>query len=240
MEKETPNLIIKDYISNDGAQAWQHKDVARQLYWISDVNSRFLLAPRDETQPPIPRLVLAFPELQYNVLAACRLKENPLGLSYEISLNAKYLDRPLYELAESLLHEQIHLLQEFVPGYTRSSHGYHNQEYVSLAESAGLHPRLGSGAHWKPADGQFRRLMERLDIKPPDYSQDVVIPPSLPKVNWWDPDRGPRTGSSTLLKYICDCPPPGNSVRTGRRDLQAMCLACGTIFKADMIKRVEG
>lgn len=52
---------------------------------------------------------------------------------------------------------------------------------------------------------------------------------------WWDEDRGGKRGSSTLVKYVCGCPPPKNSVRTGRKDLQAQCLTCGTIFKAETV-----
>ena len=105
MTKETnPNAYIRDYVTGEGADGWKFKDKAEALYDMSDVFRHYFFSPGDETQQAIPNLVLAFPEMDHRALAAYRLVPNALGLSYEISLNAVYIDRPLWELCESLLH----------------------------------------------------------------------------------------------------------------------------------------
>lgn len=235
MTEVEPNIIIREYVENDGARGWAHKQMAQNLYEWADVFKYYFLSPQNESQPVIPNLLVAVASLRMDTLAAYRLTENPNGLPYEIIMNSMYLNRPLWEILETELHEMAHLFQENTPGYRKCVNGYHNAEFVEICESLGLHPRPGSGAHWKPADGQFGRLMERYGIPKPDYAEEAEVPPGKKKEYWWDRDRGGRRGSSTLLKYICKCEPPKNSVRTGRRDLTALCLACGDVFKPEMV-----
>lgn len=73
--------------------------------------------------------------------------------------------------------------------------------------------------------------MAHYGVERPAHARDVPpIPPADKKNHWWDDDRGSRKGASTLLKWVCACDPPRNSVRTGRKDLEALCLVCGTHF----------
>jgi len=227
--ERNPNSYIRGYVE-DEAQEWEHRQVAQTIYEWADVFRYYFFAARDVPQRGLPQPLIAIEEMRVEILAAYRLRENPNGLPYEIIMNARYLGRPLWETLESELHEMTHLLQETTPGMQSCKGGYHNAQFVAMANEMGLYPRLGSGAHWHPADGQFERLMERYQVPKPEHAQgDFNAPPADKKKAWWDEDRGKRKGSSTLRLYLCGCEPPFK-VRTGRSDLAAICLRCEKPF----------
>ncbi len=224
-----PNGYIRGYVE-DGAQQWGHRQMAQTLYEWADVFRYFFFAAKDVPQRGLPQPLIAIEEMRIEILAAYRLKENPNGLPYEIIMNARYLNRPVWEILESELHEMVHLFQETSPVMQSCKGGYHNVQFVAICEELGLHPRLGTGAHWRPADGQFERLMERYWVRKPEHAYgEFASPPMEKKKAWWDEDRGKTRGSSTLRLYICGCTPPFK-VRTGRPDLAAICLHCEKPF----------
>ena len=57
--------------------------------------------------------MIAVDALRHDTLAAHRLTYNPNGLPFEIIMNALWIQRPRWELAETLLHKSVHLFQEF-------------------------------------------------------------------------------------------------------------------------------
>ncbi|MCL5962673.1 MAG: hypothetical protein M1358_25750 [Chloroflexi bacterium] len=155
-------------------------------------------------------------------------------------MNEVYIDRPKWELLETLLHEMVLLYQENAPGISRCKPPYHNQQFVEISEEIGLHPMLGSGAHREPADGQFEALMRCRRVEKPGYAKDIVLPPEPPKGKkyWWDDDRktGGRRGSSTLILYTAEkcVENPKCKIRSGRKDLRIGCLKCVDIFKPEV------
>ena len=154
-----------------------------------------------------------------------------------IGFNEHYISRPLWETLETMVHEMIHLYQENTPGLQPCKHGYHNTQFVEIAEEIGLHPLLGIGAHWLPATGQFARLMARYGVERPKHAErDFAKPDGKKAPYWWDGDRhgGDKPkGKSTLILYICpDCTrqPMGCKIRSGRADLDIKCNRCGGTF----------
>lgn len=100
----------------------------------------------------------------------CSISEiwNASGKKYrEINLCAEYLDRPIFELAATLLHEMAHLYNLVHDIQDVSNNGYyHNMKFKATAEAHGLHikkhqkygwtvttlhrrPRLGSEKPWE-------------------------------------------------------------------------------------------
>lgn len=234
--ERTPNEYIRGYVEEE-AREWQHRRMAQTLYEWADVFRYYFFAAQDASQRGLPQPLIAIEQMRVEILAAYRLKENPNGLPYEILMNERYLHRPLWESLEAELHEMAHLFQETTPGMHSCKGGYHNAQFVTVCEQLGLHPRLGSGAHWRPADGQFERLMERYEIPKPEHaSGDFSAPPADKKKAWWDEDRGKKKGSSTLRLYLCSCIPPFK-VRTGRPDLTAICLRCEQPFLPEAGKK---
>src|SRR5712692_919795 len=177
----------------------------------------------------MPQPLVAVEEMDIRTLGAYYLKENPLGLKWQISVNAKWAHRPKWELYETLTHELVHLYQENHPDLPKCKNGYHNKEFVAIAEDIGLHPALGIGWHKRPADGQFEHLMDRYGIEKPAYAKDkhLSVPPGAKKA-WWDDDRGGKPkGSSTLTKYVAPaCPKRKDhpcTFRAGVKDLTVRC-----------------
>jgi hypothetical protein len=110
-----PNNVIKDYInSTDAPTDWKRRDVVQFLYTVYDAARFHFFSPHDETQLVLPQSVIAVDAMRHDTLAAYRISYNPNGLPFEIIMNTKWLDRPRWELCESLIHETTHLYQEYM------------------------------------------------------------------------------------------------------------------------------
>ena len=95
------------------AKDWEYREEAAFLYrWAVTFKERFLdpVARTDRGRLPDP--VIGFEPMRVEVLAGYTLARNPQGLLYEITFNARHLDRPQWEQLETLLHEQVHLWQQ--------------------------------------------------------------------------------------------------------------------------------
>lgn len=114
----------------------------------------------------------------------------------------------------------VHLWQQNF-GQHPVTRNYHNREFVGKCEQLGLHPRVGTGAHWKPADGAFAQLMAENQIQRPTQ----VVVPKEERKNWWDLGKKERKGRSTLSKWSCGC----QNVRVGTKEFHARCTRCGKI-----------
>lgn len=246
IEKDQPNKYIRDYVEGDNTPDWIHTQVAKDLYQFGSIVSRYLIAPRNETQPRLPQPLVGIEKMRVETLAAYRLVPNANGLPYEVLLNEVWIKRPMWELYESLTHEMIHLYQEWGADQglerfkddplKKCTGGYHNNQFVEICEEIGLHPMIGVGAHWRPADGQFGRLMGLLGVEEPEYAKggDFVMPPAGTKKPgyWWDDNRGKKKGSSTLTLYTTDVcvREPQCKVRAGKKDLNIVCADCDGAF----------
>jgi hypothetical protein len=231
------NKSVRKYIER-GAQRWNLQKTVQELYRWSDVNRFYFFSPKEAYQNPIPNLVIGVEPMDIRTLAHYHVKENAVGLPYEISFNQSYIDLSLWELNEILVHEMIHLYQENTPGLQPCKGGWHNLQFVDIAEEIGLHPLPGIGAHWCPANGQFARLMERCGLpKPKRADRDFAKPDGQGKPpNWWD-DQGKKKGKSTLILYTnpsCTRKPTPCKIRSGRSDLRLKCEECGGTFKPQL------
>lgn len=236
MSQENPNRIIKEYIESDGPKDWAWQPVAKDLSNMSDLFRFYVFQIKHSGDYEMPVPLIALEELDVRTLGAYYLRENPLGLRWQISLNTKWAHRPAWELYETLCHEMVHLYQENHPTLENCKHGYHNRQFVDLCEEIGLHPKVGEGFHLRPADGQFARLMERFGIERPAYSEKVVVKPGE-KQNWWDEDRGgkPKGASNMALYTASECPhSPSCKIRSGRKDLRISCDECGGKFHLNL------
>jgi len=114
----------------------------------------------------MPDAIISFESMDHRILARNTFHRSAQGLLDEIAMNTKHLDRPMWAILKTLLHEQIHLWQRNL-GEHQVERNYHNKEFVNKCEQLGLYPRSDSGVHWKPADGVFAQPMEEYGIPPP-------------------------------------------------------------------------
>jgi hypothetical protein len=206
--------------------------MANFLYRWAVIFKERLLDPvllTDRRRMPDP--VISFEKMRIDTLAAYTLVRNPQGLLDEITFNTVHLDRSRWETLETLLHEQCHLWQQnFGEDPVRPGRTYHNREFCDKCESLGLHPRLGTGAHYRPADGVFGVLMKEHGMKAPQ----PIEAPELYKKNWWELlddllGKEKKKGVSTLNKWSCPC---GENVRVGSKKWPgATCARCGGEYR---------
>lgn len=233
--------VVKDDLRRhvEGATDWEYQESAAYLYRWAVLFKERLLDPvllTDRGRMPDP--VISFDKMRIEALAAYTLVRNPQGLLDEITINTVHFtsepgaEKPHlvwrfgeWGLLETLLHEQVHLWQQnFGKKPVKPGKAYHNAEFVAKCESLGLHPRLGIGCHYKPADGVFAAIMKEHGIaQPPEVEASG-------RLDWWDLldflAGKEQKGKSTLSKWSCGC----QVVRVGTKEFYAQCLRCGGLF----------
>ena len=220
----SPTLEVKTAVRRNAETetTWKYHDIAKRLYTFTDIFRQRLIQPiLKPDQEVLPSPVIGFDYFDVRTLAYYRLGKNAYGIDDEIIFNERHLDRPMYSILETLLHEQLHLWQQR-HGEHPVKKNYHNEEFVTKAENLGLHPFPIVGFHWKPADGLFQGLLLEHGIRKPEEVWEVE---EGEKRDWWiDPDTK-KKGRSTLHKWAC--PRCDLNIRVGvQRDIELACLPC--------------
>ena len=123
--------------------------------------------------------------------------ENDEGM-YEINLSAQFLNRPISEIASTLIHEMCHQfarVNDFKD--TARSGSYHNKLFKKIAEDHGLDVELNGGRGWAvttltESTAQLLGDFVKLNPGTPIYR----VMPIKPK----------RVRNLSVRKYICpDC-----------------------------------
>ena len=233
------NPVIKRYVETGGPKEWRHKETLKWAYRMYDLVRFTWFSPKDESQLTLPQAALAVGPLGVKTLAAYRLSYNPNGILYEITLGEEHIDRSLWELTESLVHETIHLYLDHLTKKKRADklmtcgNLHHGKSFCAIAEEIGLHPVPGKGWHYKPGDGPFERWMDLLGIEKPEKAQGKEWPLEPPKGIKWDwGEFGKPKGRSSLIAYVCEVciRKPECKPRSGLKDLDLNCGQCGGHF----------
>lgn len=147
--------------------------------------------------------------------------------SYYMLIGSKFIDCSSQEILEQLLHEMVHISNHADGVVDCTSNQYHNKRFLSAALEAGFyvfrHKTQGWGeTHFfvdddvigvntpKPDDLRRRERVFaslKLDKEVIEYAQTRMA------------KRLEETSARKVcfLKYICECPQPHNSIRSGRR-----------------------
>ena len=147
-------------------------------------------------------------------LGTYRYGRNGFGIRDEITLNSKYMDRPLAEQLATLLHELLHEWQSLY-GKPGRRH-YHNREFQQKACLYGLLVDA-RGHHLGIEAGRFTILLAQHGV---DASVLPFPDPDTPTA------RRKRRGDSKLKKWTCGC----TNVRCAV-ELAAHCERCGNRFQ---------
>ncbi|PWU05349.1 MAG: hypothetical protein C5B51_14790 [Terriglobia bacterium] len=187
---------------------WDHREAAAFFHeWAERFNFEFKL--------DLPTPVIRIDRTSHFHLGAYRPDRNGFGLAHEITMNALYLAKPLYDQLATLLHEELHAWQCL---YNKSGrNNYHN---IAFRRKAALYGLVidERGRHRAILPGRFTQLLDAYGIDLPLLA-DAAEQPLVAAVI-----RLP--GESKLRKYRCGC----TNVRCAV-ELVAQCLKCGVNFE---------
>ncbi len=158
----------------------------------------------------------------------CSINEiwNASGEKYrEINLCAEYLDRPIFELAATLLHEMAHLYNLVHGIQDVSNNGYyHNQKFKATAEAHGLHIEKHAKYGWTVttlAPEAEAWIKETL-------GEDKINASRLPVEG--TTKGGSKKSINRSIKYVCPC--CGTIIRA-TREVNVICGDCGEVFERE-------
>jgi hypothetical protein len=155
----------------------------------------------------------------------------------------------LFDFRLAMLHEMVHMINNHDRKSDSSINQYHNKYFFEAASKAGLYTVRHQKCGWALLSTSHPRdCSDASAVKPPTQESHrllmrVISNPALSRQQWASARRlvalcssRVRKPKSFLLKYECDCPPPHNSIRSGRRPgsvhaLEVYCKKCRSDFK---------
>jgi len=197
---------------------WALNGVAHELYWWSDV---FNLAFFDEK---LPTIALSFDATNVKVLGHYVIDRNGLGIKENINMNLKHLlNRPLFEVLSTLLHEMAHCWQKY---YGKPSNSWlHNKEFRNKLIEWGIECNDKGQTIDININGSFISLLNRLGL---NITETKEAPTITGRVIPIETKKPKIKGKSKLNKWTCPC---GVNVRVGAKDFEATCNKCGGLFE---------
>jgi len=147
---------------------------------------------------------------------------------HEITIGAEYLNRNVYGICVTLLHEMVHAINSQLGIVdTSANYKYHNKKFREQAELVGLVCKHDTKFGWgitEPSE-EFMKYIDTLTINKDCFNifrQKVV---ALKVAN-----------NNKLYNYVCNC---GEQIKSKLEldELSITCNNCGTNFKFMEIKR---
>jgi hypothetical protein len=139
------------------------------------------------------------------------------------------------EMIEAFLHAMVHI-------QVAAKRNYHSKKFLAAALEVGFYVAYTSGHGWgattfdPPRSGRF----ESPSKEGADHLQQVVAKLFFNEkvLDETQDEMRHRTAKPFLLKYKCGCPPPHNSIRSGRRPdgpnpLNIRCCNCNQLFRCE-------
>ena len=205
---ERINIEIMENERN--AHDWGLNRLAWELYWWADLfNIAFF---KDQI---VPTPAISFEKTKVNTLGHYVIGRNSFGVKENININRCHLNRELWDILATLLHEMCHSWQHCYG--TPSKSWFHNREFQLKMFSMGIIVN-SKGCHQGVAD-PFVYLLQKHGIQfNLNINMDGII-----KV----PPKTKKKGKSKLNKWTCGC----TNIRVAVSDLEAKCLKCGNRFE---------
>ena len=189
----------------------QLNELARELYWWVDF---FNIAFFKAQQVPCP--AISFEKTRVTNLGHYVIGRNAFGTKENINLNRAYLNRPLWDILTTLLHEMTHSWQAT---YGKPSNSwFHNKEFQLKMLEFGIICN-SNGCHSGAGD-PFVYLLKKHGIifnRDSEAESDGII-----KI----PTKAKSKGQSKLKKWSCGC----TNIRVAVKSFKAKCLNCGNDF----------
>ncbi len=151
--------------------------------------------------------------------------------------------RELEEIFDELLHEMVHVSNNKDGIEDKGKNQYHNMNFLDSATQIGLYVLKQKAKGWgtttsdKPKTGHYHEPSEENIVKRLNAYNSAKFDENclskLVKIVQNHQEKNRRR--DYFLKYVCNCPPPHNSIRSGRRPdgpnaLLARCEICQSKF----------
>ena len=210
----TQRISVAIMENGKGSLDWALCSLSSELYWWTEFfNIAFF---RTE---PVKMPILSFEKKSVKNLGHYVNGRNGFGIKENININRCHLNRPLWEILSTLLHEMCHSWQNL---YGKpSSSWFHNKEFTLKLSDMGVIVN-NRGHHMWVAD-PFAFFLEKHGIKfgYPRNSEGII----------WVPQKSKPKGRSKLKKWRCSC---GQTARVGKKEFFADCTLCeGQFLLAD-------
>jgi hypothetical protein len=207
---ESINIAIMD--NKMSAHDWGLSELAWELYWWVDFfNIAFF------KNQPVPVPAISFEKTKVTNLGHYVSGRNAFGIKENININSAHLNRPLWDILTTLIHEMAHSWQTL---YGKPSNSwFHNKEFQLKMLEFGIFCN-SKGCHQGVGD-PFVYLLKKHGI----IFNQTVEPDGIIKI----PPKAKTKGKSKLKKWTCGC----TNVRVAVKDFEAKCLKCGNKFEKD-------
>lgn len=180
-------------------------------------------ADRFEGKLPTPQITIQ--GMKLGILGWCSVGKIWRGESerYEINLCAEHLNRPVIEIAGTLIHEMAHLANLVQDIRDCTGHQYHNKAFKQMAEYLGLEVTQikGYGYAHTSVGQALEDYLGKFPLQPEAFKH-YRLPMNI------DPKTGkkrPRGSQTKMKKWTCGC----TNVRCAVA-LDAICEKCGNPF----------
>jgi hypothetical protein len=203
--QELINLSLRDH---EISTSWDLQSVARTCHEFFDLSNVEFFSAR------LPQCFLRFGSRRRGRLGEYSPTRNDVGARFEINLNPRHFDRPLYQVLGTLLHEQVHLWQDLYGKPSKTN--WHNREFVERARSVGIPCESGRHAFTIAYTEPFLTLAKRAGIEIGELGAPVLSAELLESA-----ERKPK-----LKRWTCGCTNIWAAVA-----VDAVCQKCGSKFE---------
>ena len=142
---------------------------------------------------------------------------------HELNMTAQQLNRPIYELAATMIHEMCHQYASVrnIQDTSRSGN-YHNKLFKRLAETHGLTVECVKTIGWSHTEltDETKKFIDNFKAKYPDFAVICRLPFM----------KGQAVRNTSTRKYVC--PVCGNSVRA-TKEVRIMCVDCNELMQGE-------
>jgi len=207
--------INEEIMENElAAHDWELNSLIWELsWWVQFFNIAFF------KEQPVPVPVLSFERTRVTTLGHYVIGRNSIGVRENINLNKAHLNRPLWEILSTLLHEMCHSFEYiYIPKGDRTQSWYHKKAFRIKLASFGILSNE-KGCHIGITD-PFVHILRQHGV-----TFDRSIQPGMTIAI--APKAKPK-GKSKLKKWSCPC---GQNVRVGKKDFFATCDLCNAKFE---------
>ena len=222
-QTEEVNVEIRE--NQISAYDWQLNNLVCELTWWCDAFN--IIFFKDE---PVPVPVLTFEKARVNTLGHYRIGRNDFGVREQININRQHLQRPLWEILATLLHELTHSWEySYLEKEERTCNWFHKKLFRDKLKSFGIECNE-KGAHTS-IGGDFVYHLSRHGIS---FHSVINLKDIFKGMIEIEPKKK-KKGSSKLKKWTCGC----TNIRVAIKEFQALCLKCENEFKLAEIENQE-